>query len=85
MAPGGNGDLGNSDLWSLAAYIGFPIILTCEKLTGTFTPHTRLCGRNGTVLAKAQNAALATLNFPGTNSSSFTALIDGAGDNDTGT
>jgi hypothetical protein len=77
--------LGDLDLWSLSACKGYPISLTVEKLSGTFTPRIRLYGASGALLATAQNATLATLSYPGTNSGSFTAMIDGAGANDSGT
>ena len=77
--------LGDLDLWRLSACKGYPISLTVEKMSGAFTPRIRLYGANGALLATAQNATLATLSYPGINSGSFTAMIDGAGANDSGT
>ncbi|HEY9509231.1 MAG TPA: hypothetical protein VIV82_05150, partial [Verrucomicrobiae bacterium] len=39
--------LGDLDLWSLSACKGYPISLTVEKLSGTFTPRIRLYGASG--------------------------------------
>jgi len=78
-------ELGDLDLWSFAACKGYPVTLTCEKLTGTFTPRIRLYGRNGALLQTVQNATRATLSYAGTNSGTFTALIDGASLNKSGT
>ncbi len=77
--------LGDLDFWSFNACKGYPISLTVEKLSGTFTPRIRLYGANGSLLATAQNATLATLSYPGTNSGSYEVMIDGAGANDNGT
>lgn len=77
--------LGDLDLWNFAACKGYPFTVTCQKLGGTFTPRVRLYGRNGALLATAQNAATVTLTYPGTNSGNYTVMIDGAGVNDSGT
>jgi hypothetical protein len=77
--------LGDLDVWNFAACKGYPISLRCEKLTGGLTPRIRLFGRNGVLLATAQNATTTTLNYPGTNSGNYTLLVDGAGVNDSGT
>ncbi len=78
-------ELGDLDLWSFSACKGYPFMLTCEKLAGTFTPRLRLYARNGALVATTQNATIASLSYPGTNSGSFTLMIDGAGVNDSGT
>jgi trimeric autotransporter adhesin len=77
--------VGDEDLWTFDACKGFNFTLMCQKLTGTFTPRIRLFNRNGALLATAQNASIATLNYVATNSGSFTALVDGAGSGDAGT
>ncbi len=77
--------LGDLDMWNFAACKNYPFTLTCEKLGGTFTPRVRLYGRNGALLATAQNATTVTLNYPGTNSGNYSVMIDGAGVNDSGT
>jgi large repetitive protein len=84
---GQNGTItvGDEDLWTFDACKGFNFTLTCQKLTGGFTPRIRLFNRNGALLATAQNASIATLNYVATNSGSFTALVDGAGLGDAGT
>lgn len=76
--------LGDLDLWNFAACKGYPFSIVCEKLSGTFTPRVRLYSRNGALLAAGQNATKITLNYPGTNSGSYTLMIDGAGVNDSG-
>jgi len=77
--------LGDQDLWAFEACKGFPFILTCQKLTGGFTPRIRLYGRTGLLLATVQNASIASLTYSSTNSGSFTALIDSATLNQSGT
>ncbi|MBP9900338.1 MAG: hypothetical protein KBH45_02690 [Verrucomicrobia bacterium] len=77
--------LGDLDLWNFAACKGYAFTITCQKLTGTFTPRVRLYGRNGVLLSTAQSATTVTINYPGTNSGNYSLLIDGAGVNDSGT
>ena len=76
--------LGDLDLWSFAACKGYPFTIVCEKLSGSFTPRVRLYSRTGGLLATAQHASTVTLNYPGTNTGSYTLMIDGAGVNDSG-
>ena len=77
--------LGDLDLWNFAACKGYPFTVTCQKLSGTFTPRVRLYGRNGALLSTLQSSGTVTLNHLGTNSGNYTVLVDGAGINDAGT
>jgi hypothetical protein len=78
--------LGDLDLWNFAACKGYPFTLVCQKLSGSsFTPRVRLYARNGVLLATSQNASTVTIAYPGTNSGSYTVMVDGAAHNDVGT
>lgn len=76
--------LGDLDMWDFGACKGYPFSVVCEKTSGTMTLRVRLFARNGALLATAQSASIATINFRGTNSGHYTLLVEGAGVNDTG-
>jgi hypothetical protein len=79
-------DAGDMDMWRFAGCHSQPIIVNCQKLSGTnFTPRVRLYNRSGALLATVANATLATISYSPTNSDIYTAIVDGANVNDSGT
>jgi choice-of-anchor C domain-containing protein len=69
-------ELGDLDLWSVTAFKGVPLSLSCQKLTGTasFAPWLLLYGTDGVQLVSALNASLATINYTPTYSGTFTLV-----------
>jgi len=84
LSQNGTIDIGDMDIWHFGECRGQAVTLSCQKLSGTFTPRIRLYARDGTLLASAASTPTATLVYSATNSSIYTAIVDGNGVNDTG-
>lgn len=72
--------LGDMDVWTFAACEGQPVFIQCERLTGTFGFFTRVrvYGRDGKLLASAENTmtSMIQLPFQPTNSGNYTVIVD---------
>jgi len=80
-------NVGDLDVWSIPVCRGSHLSITYQEVTGStgFTPRLRLFAPNGVPLATNQNATLAVINYPTTQSGRYTLITDGASLNNTGT
>ncbi|HMP83017.1 MAG TPA: hypothetical protein PKA41_09990 [Verrucomicrobiota bacterium] len=82
-------DMGDMDVWNFNACEGQSVLVQCERLTGAagFFPRVRIYGRDGKLLASAENTSTSMIQLPlqPTNSGAFTAIISADFQGTTGT